>query len=215
MVVEDSWCLGWFWQGRSICLWDHAWRLHRRHAAGWLQRKTILRSQTIQTPCSGRNSQWFRHWVCLCLGLLPDVSFPPEWCWLPCLRKRWWPPQSFLLNYQPCFRAVWMVPISWPQVNKLIPPWSKVRQVSTGCRVIRIPSLLSAFTWQSLDRWKDAYGIHCYGQGVSLHLESMPCTRTQTTSRNLLLQMYICAAKLGAWGVVYTPQVGEESVHAM
>ncbi len=31
--------------------------------------------------------------------------------------------------------------------------------------------------------------------------ESMPYTRTQTTSRNLLLQTYICAAELATWGV--------------
>ncbi len=31
--------------------------------------------------------------------------------------------------------------------------------------------------------------------------EPMPGTRTQTTSRNLLLQTYICAAELATWGV--------------
>ncbi len=31
--------------------------------------------------------------------------------------------------------------------------------------------------------------------------ESMPNTRTQTTSRNLLLQTYICTAGLATWGV--------------
>ncbi len=31
--------------------------------------------------------------------------------------------------------------------------------------------------------------------------ESMPNTRTQTTSRNLLLQTDICAAELATWGV--------------
>ncbi len=31
--------------------------------------------------------------------------------------------------------------------------------------------------------------------------ESVPNTRTQTTSRNLLLQMYMCAAELATWGV--------------
>ncbi len=31
--------------------------------------------------------------------------------------------------------------------------------------------------------------------------ESMLNTRTQTTSRNLLLQTYICAAELATWGV--------------
>ncbi len=31
--------------------------------------------------------------------------------------------------------------------------------------------------------------------------ESMPNTRTQTTSRNLLLQTYIRAAGLATWGV--------------
>ncbi len=29
----------------------------------------------------------------------------------------------------------------------------------------------------------------------------MPNTCTQTTSRNLLLQMYMCAAELATWGV--------------
>ncbi len=29
----------------------------------------------------------------------------------------------------------------------------------------------------------------------------MPNTRTQTTSRNLLLQTYICAVELVSWGV--------------
>ncbi len=31
--------------------------------------------------------------------------------------------------------------------------------------------------------------------------QSLPNTRTQTTSRNLLLQTYICAAELTTWGV--------------
>ncbi len=31
--------------------------------------------------------------------------------------------------------------------------------------------------------------------------ESMPSTRTQTTSCNLLLQTYICTAELATWGV--------------
>ncbi len=40
----------------------------------------------------------------------------------------------------------------------------------------------------------------------------MPNTRTQTTSRNLLLQTYMCTAGLAAWGVgpdVYTPSKGK------
>ncbi len=31
--------------------------------------------------------------------------------------------------------------------------------------------------------------------------ESMPNTHTQTTSHNLLLQTYMCAAELATWGV--------------
>ncbi len=55
--------------------------------------------------------------------------------------------------------------------------------------------------------------------------ETMAKTRTQTTSRNLLLQTYIhvhvCAAELApiaTWGVghdVNTPQVREKLFHAM
>ncbi len=43
--------------------------------------------------------------------------------------------------------------------------------------------------------------------------ESMPNTRTQTTSRNLLLQAYICAAELATWGV--GPDVIEARIAAL
>ncbi len=38
----------------------------------------------------------------------------------------------------------------------------------------------------------------------------MPHTRTQTTSRNLLLQMHICAAELATWGVCPDVNTGKE-----
>ncbi len=46
----------------------------------------------------------------------------------------------------------------------------------------------------------------CVGYGELMHLssefeESIPSTCTQTTSRNLLLQTYICAAELVTCGV--------------
>ncbi len=49
---------------------------------------------------------------------------------------------------------------------------------------------------------KTSSNVHIMAWSGCEFEESMPSTRTQTTSRNfILLQTYICAAELATWGV--------------